>query len=139
MPPKNPIGFEYDSEGRARGRDPREMTVAELEAIGHQRMSPLEALRARRLDCCAGSPVEVRLCVSLNCPAWPFRMGNSPWRAPPSDAQRETARRNAARMHASSGKHPRGPASSAADTQNHPEATPEASGAPEPAETEEVA
>jgi hypothetical protein len=29
---------------------------------------------------CNGSPGEVRRCVSVNCPAWPFRMGFNPWR-----------------------------------------------------------
>lgn len=80
MPAKNPIGYEYDEAGRARGRDPRDMTPSELSAMGHERMSPLDALRSRCVDCCAGSINEVRLCVSLNCPAWPFRMGTNPWR-----------------------------------------------------------
>jgi hypothetical protein len=80
MPTKNPIGYEYDAQGRARGRDPREMTTADLIAMGFERMSPMQALRDRCIDCCAGSQAEVRTCVSLNCPAWPFRMGTNPWR-----------------------------------------------------------
>src|SRR5262249_5421027 len=40
------------------GRDPREMTRDELEAMGHVAMSPMEAIRAKCLDCCAGSAHE---------------------------------------------------------------------------------
>src|SRR5262249_24285864 len=71
------------------GRDPREMGPAELEAMGHNRMSPMEAIRAKCLDCCAGSANEVRLCVAMACPSWPFRMGKNPWRAAPSGERRE--------------------------------------------------
>ena len=84
------------------GRDPRAMTRAELEAMGHEPLSPMEAIRAKCLDCCAGSAHEVRCCVAMACPSWPFRTGRNPWRAPASEAQREASRRNAARMHAAS-------------------------------------
>jgi hypothetical protein len=94
------LGTEAGPGGHAVGRDPRTLTHDELQAIGHEPMSPLAALRARCLDCCAGSPSEVRLCTAVRCPARPFRMGSSPWRAPASEAQREASRRNAARMHA---------------------------------------
>jgi hypothetical protein len=57
----------------------RNMTPKKLEALGHQRMSPLKALRLRCLDCCVGSAHEVALCVATKCPAWPFRMGTNPW------------------------------------------------------------
>ncbi len=100
--------------GHAIGRDPRTMTHDELQALGHERMSPLSvrnkltallplppsslamtlkrdgdsvilfrvlrALRLRCIDCCAGSAIEVRRCTAVECPAWPFRMGTSPWR-----------------------------------------------------------
>lgn len=120
---KNPIGYET-SEGHLIGRDPRAMTIQELEAIGHVRMSVMDALRARCLDCCAGSASEVRKCVSMNCPAWPFRTGSNPWRAPASDAQRESARRNAARMNASSQNVPSGRENLAADPSRLPQGTP---------------
>jgi len=74
------------------GRDPREMTRAELEAMGHEAMSPMEAIRAKCLDCCAGSAHDVRCCTAMACPSWPFRLGKNPWRAPASEAQREHAR-----------------------------------------------
>jgi len=82
------------------GRDPREMTQVELRAMGHRAMSPMQAIRAKCLDCCAGSSDEVRKCIAVGCPSWPFRTGKNPWRAPPSEAQRESARRSIARMNA---------------------------------------
>jgi hypothetical protein len=85
-----------DAAGYFVGRDPRQMEPEEFEAMGHQRMSPMKAIRAKCLDCCAGSANEVRLCVAMTCPSWPFRTGKNPWRAPPSEAQREHARRLAA-------------------------------------------
>ena len=80
------------------GRDPRRMSQDELRAMGHEAMSPLAALRLRCLDCCAGSPDEVRKCVAMACPSWPFRTGKNPWHEV-SEAQREAGRRLAARMH----------------------------------------
>src|SRR5215469_9427509 len=94
-------GWEPDGEYLI-GRDPREMMRKELEAMGHEPMSPMEAIRAKCLDCCAGSAHEVRCCVAMACPSWPFRTGKNPWRAPASEAQREASRRNAAKMHAAS-------------------------------------
>lgn len=79
------------------GRDPRRMSPDDLKAMGHQRVSVIDALRRKCLDC-AGSPNEVRLCVAVACPSWPFRTGKNPWRAPPSEAQLEASRRNALRM-----------------------------------------
>jgi hypothetical protein len=93
-------GLERGEGGHAIGRDPRKMTRAELEDLGHTAMSPLAALRARCVDCCANSANEVRLCTATKCPSWPYRMATNPWRVPASEAQRETSRRNAAKMRA---------------------------------------
>jgi hypothetical protein len=38
----------------------------------------LQAIRAKCLDCCCGSPGEVRICHLMKCPLWPFRMGVNP-------------------------------------------------------------
>ncbi len=73
-------GHEMGADGGLVGCDPREMTVDELDALGHKRMSPLKALRLRCLDCCGGSSPEVRMCVAVSCPSWPFRMGTNPYR-----------------------------------------------------------
>ena len=91
------IGLEL-LRGNDVGRDPRRMTTDELAALGHQRMSPLRALRLRCVDCSGDSVAEVRLCTAVTCPAWPFQMGANPWRAPASEARRENGRRIGARM-----------------------------------------
>ncbi len=75
------LGLEISATGQAIGRDPREMAPEDLKAVGHNRKPVLQALRERCIDCCAGSPQEVRLCVAVACAAWPFRMGTDPWRA----------------------------------------------------------
>lgn len=80
-------------QGHPAGRDPREMTQGELREAGHEPMSPLQALRARCLDCCGYQEREVALCPAVDCPSWPFRMGTDPWRKPASEARREAARR----------------------------------------------
>jgi hypothetical protein len=87
-------------QGHPAGRDPREMTQDELKAAGHDPMSPLQALRARCLDCCGYQEKEVALCPAVDCPSWPFRMGTDPWRKPASDARREAARKGMAALNA---------------------------------------
>jgi hypothetical protein len=79
-------------DGQDIGRDPRRMTIDDLAALGHKPMGPLKALRLRCIDCSGGSAAEVRLCIAVTCPAWPFRMGVNPWRVPASEAKRERAR-----------------------------------------------
>jgi hypothetical protein len=95
------------------GRDPRKMTQDELRAMGHAPMSPMEAIRARCLDCCAGSSDEVHKCVAMACPSWPFRMSKNPWREV-SEARREIGRRAAAKLHEKALGVGQGPALSAA-------------------------
>lgn len=43
-------------------------------------LSPLEAIRAKCLDCSGGSWKEVELCVLPNCPLYPYRFGKNPYR-----------------------------------------------------------
>ena len=74
------------------GRDPRQMSQDELRAMRHEAMSATAAIRAKCLDCMAGSPDEVRKCVAMACPSWPWRMGTNPWRQPMSEEQREARR-----------------------------------------------
>ncbi|WP_425067762.1 hypothetical protein [Reyranella sp.] len=90
------IGLER-RDGHGVGRDLRGMTAEELTALGHVRMSAQQALRLRCIDCSGASAAEVRLCIHVQCPAWPLRMGRSPWRAPPSEAQLAQVRTLAAR------------------------------------------
>ena len=76
-----PPGHESGPDGELVGRDPRKMDHDELRELGHEPIPALKALRLRCLDCCAGSADEVRKCVAVECPAWPFRLGKSPWKA----------------------------------------------------------
>ena len=90
------IGLER-RDGHDVGRDPRGMTADELAAAGHLRMNAQKALRLRCIDCSGASAAAVRACALVRCPAWPFRMGSSPWRVPASEAQLAQARTLAAR------------------------------------------
>ena len=67
------LGAVYDERGYLEGRDPRTMSPEELRAMGHTPMSPTEALRARCLDCCAGSAQQVA--SAWRCAAWLGRSG----------------------------------------------------------------
>ena len=92
------LGAVYDDRGYLEGRDPRTMSPAELAEMGHEPMSPLQALRAHCLDCSAGSKQEVAKCMALRCPSWPFRMGSNPHRKPPSDEQRQAMQERGRRL-----------------------------------------
>jgi hypothetical protein len=54
-------------------------TVAVAARAGHKPMSPMQAIRRKCLDCSAGQIVEVKLCVAVACPLWPFRAGRHPY------------------------------------------------------------
>ncbi len=43
-------------------------------------LTPIKSIRAHCLDCCGGSPQEVRLCPVEKCPLYPYRMGRRPQR-----------------------------------------------------------
>jgi len=66
----------------------------DLRALGHQPMTPLQALRAHCLDCSGQQASEVAHCPVTRCPSWPFRLGRNPWRIV-TDAQRAASRSNA--------------------------------------------
>lgn len=40
--------------------------------------TPLKIIRAKCLDCAAGSPTEVRYCTTVKCPLWYHRFGKNP-------------------------------------------------------------
>ena len=71
---------ELRADGEVQGRDPRQMTPEGLAACGLTRISRGDAIRAKCLSCCCGSPSEVRRCGAVDCPLWSMRMGNDPWR-----------------------------------------------------------
>jgi hypothetical protein len=66
-------------EGELIGQVPAKVP-SEILSRYHKEKNPLKALQARCLDCCCGQPSEVRKCVSVECPSWPFRMGVNPFR-----------------------------------------------------------
>jgi hypothetical protein len=63
-----------------------------VEAAGAPANDRARGVASRCLDCCAGSAHEVRSSVAVTCPAWPFRLGKAPWRAPLSDAEKHRRR-----------------------------------------------
>ena len=94
--PSTAVGTELGADGQPVGRDPRKLDQEGLQELGHLPMSPLSALRARCIDCCAGSADEVKKCIAVGCASWPFRMGVNPWRSV-SEGRREAGRRLAAK------------------------------------------
>ena len=66
--------------GELIGKRPEDVPSENL-ALKFRAKNPLEAIRARCLDCCCFQPSEVRKCVAVDCPSWPFRMGTNPFRA----------------------------------------------------------
>ena len=63
-------------------------------------LTPLSAIRAKCIDCSTGSMKEVRECVMLDCPLYPYRLGKSPNRKPRilTDEEREALRQRMAKM-----------------------------------------
>lgn len=81
-------GLEPGPDGHPIGRDPRQMSPAEIKKAGHMPAPPLAAIRAHCIDCCGGQLGEVRHCVATGCDCWPYRMGVNVWLPKPSAAQR---------------------------------------------------
>ena len=42
--------------------------------------NPVKAIRAFCLECCGGSPAEVKECTGVSCSLYPFRLGRNPFR-----------------------------------------------------------
>lgn len=40
--------------------------------------TPIKAMRLKCLDCVCQSSNEVKLCLSVNCPLYPYRLGHRP-------------------------------------------------------------
>ena len=60
--------------------------------------SPIKAIRAFCLDCCGGSPTEVRECSAKSCQLKPFRFGKNPYiKREMTEEQRERAKANLAK------------------------------------------
>ena len=74
-------------------------TKKNLNKLGHTDSNPIKAIRKLCLnECMCGSSKEVRLCPSVNCPLFPFRLGNNPLRKQVSEERRaelsEMAKKN---------------------------------------------
>lgn len=87
---------EMHPDGTPQGRDPRKMGPADMEALGLERISRGDAMRAKCLDCMGGNAAEVRRCGDMTCALWPFRMGTDPFheRRALTDEQRAAAAEN---------------------------------------------
>lgn len=59
------------------GKDPRTLSPDDLTDAGVPLRLAKAAIRAKCLDCCGENAAEVRKCVSVSCPLWPFRMTGS--------------------------------------------------------------
>ena len=90
--------------GETIGRDPRDMSSAELLEAGHSPSSLTKIIRAKCMDCCAGQSGEVRKCGFTSCVSWPYRMGSNPFRTRNlSVEQKEAARERMANARAKIG------------------------------------
>lgn len=54
-----------------------------------KKLTPMKAIRAKCLDCCAGSNREVRLCNIPQCPLFPYRFGKRPAAGKNTDGDRQ--------------------------------------------------
>jgi hypothetical protein len=75
------------------------------EELGHPPRPILDAIREKCWDCSGGSFAEIKLCRSLACALYPFRLGKNPWRAEQTPEQRAAA---GARLHARNRPNPLG-------------------------------
>jgi len=87
------VSGDGEDASRIVGRDPRNVSVEEYRAAGHEPMPILKAIRAKCIDCCAGQPSEVRKCIATGCPSWPYRMATNPFRNSPEISEEEKIRR----------------------------------------------
>lgn len=71
-----PKGVERLPSGETQGILPKNAAICQ--EIGHTKRSLTKVIRAKCLDC-AHDPSEVRKCVSVTCPLWPYRMGANPF------------------------------------------------------------
>ena len=66
------------------GKDPRKMTVPELNQLGHYKKSFTKLIKENCNICVGADPseqrnVEVTRCQAVGCPWWPYRMGKNPF------------------------------------------------------------
>ena len=61
------------------GKDPREMSVKELNAVGHEKATLRKLIRQNCISCCGEMPSEVKNCTIVSCVFWPYRMNKNPF------------------------------------------------------------
>ena len=61
--------------------------------------TPMKSIRAKCLDCCLGSPKEVRLCEHEGCALHPYRFGKRPTKTAYSEATLAAMRDRATNLH----------------------------------------
>lgn len=66
--------------GERVGRDPRKIPVKTLNEMGIIDKPLLTVIREKCLDCCCGNQAEVKMCTSVSCPLWVYRMNTNPLR-----------------------------------------------------------
>jgi hypothetical protein len=86
------ISASKSDDGELVGRLPADVPL-EFLSLAFSAQNPVKAIRARCEDCCCGDKSEVRKCVSVDCPSWPFRMGKNPFRKRPVLTEAEKMRR----------------------------------------------
>lgn len=64
--------------GHQIGRLPSEIPIDVLRTLRVPE-NPVKAIRAKCIDCSGANAAEVRKCVAVGCPLWPFRMGKNPF------------------------------------------------------------
>src|SRR5262245_8986831 len=70
--------FQSDA-GELIGKHPRDVP-SQILSLNFRAQKPLKAIREKCLDCCCGNAAEVRKCVAVDCPLWPYRMTTNPFR-----------------------------------------------------------
>jgi hypothetical protein len=107
-----------NADGSTEGADPRTIERSDLP---HEPAPILKVVRAKCLDCSAGSQSEVAKCTAIRCALWPYRMGSNPFsdrKGNPEALARAREAKRSAKPLASTGKnekteggrhHPTGP------------------------------
>ena len=85
-------------DGNKVGRDPRKDESPGTGGAGPQTYEPGASLACPVCYLLRGNEREVRFCTATPCPAWPFRMGTSPWKKSLSNVQLAAARARAAKL-----------------------------------------
>lgn len=55
-----------------------QMVIDECARPKGKRLTPMKAIKAKCLDCCCGSRLEVKLCPATDCMLWRYRFGRKP-------------------------------------------------------------